>query len=83
MSASDASADRSENTCSIVGAILWHINSQKGVFVFCCFYVAEPSDTFCLIAAVENLDVFHHLFAGVVSLIVIGDSVYDLCYSFY
>ena len=33
MSASDASADRSENTCSIGGAILWHINSQKGVFV--------------------------------------------------
>ena len=33
MSASDASADRSENTCSIVGAILWHINSWKGVFV--------------------------------------------------
>ena len=33
MSASDASADKSENTCSIVGAILWHINSLKGVFV--------------------------------------------------
>ena len=33
MSASDASADRSENTCSIAGAILWHINSWKGVFV--------------------------------------------------
>ena len=33
MSASDASADRSENTHSIAGAILWHINSLKGVFV--------------------------------------------------
>ena len=33
MSASDASADKSENTCSIAGAILWHINSRKGVFV--------------------------------------------------
>ena len=33
MSASDASADKSENTCSIAGAILWHINSLKGVFV--------------------------------------------------
>ena len=33
MSASDASADRCENTCSITGAILWHINSLKGVFV--------------------------------------------------
>ena len=33
MCASDARADRSENTCSIVGAILWHINSRKGVFV--------------------------------------------------
>ena len=33
MSASDARADRSENKCSIGGAILWHINSRKGVFV--------------------------------------------------
>ena len=33
MSASDARADRSENTCSIAGAILWHINSRKVVFV--------------------------------------------------
>ena len=33
MSALDASADKSENTCSIAGAILWHINSLKGVFV--------------------------------------------------
>ena len=33
MSASDARAVRSENTCSIAGAILWHINSRKGVFV--------------------------------------------------
>ena len=33
MSASDASADKSENTCSIAGVILWHINSRKGVFV--------------------------------------------------
>ena len=33
MSASDASADRSENICSIVGAIRWHISSLKGVFV--------------------------------------------------
>ena len=33
MSASDTSADKSENTCSIAGAILWHINSLKGVFV--------------------------------------------------
>ena len=33
MSASDASADKSENTCSMAGAILWHINSLKGVFV--------------------------------------------------
>ena len=33
ISALDASANRSENTCSMVGAILWHINSLKGVFV--------------------------------------------------
>ena len=33
MSASDANADKSENTCSKAGAILWHINSLKGVFV--------------------------------------------------
>ena len=33
MSASDASADKSENTCSMAGAILWHINSLKGVLV--------------------------------------------------
>ena len=33
MSASDASAYKSENMCSIAGAILWHINSLKGVFV--------------------------------------------------
>ena len=33
MSVWDASTDRSENTCNIVGAILWHINSRNGVFV--------------------------------------------------
>ena len=33
MSASDASADNSENTCNIAGAMLWLISSWNGVFV--------------------------------------------------
>ena len=33
MSSSDTSADNSENTCNIAGAILWQISSRNGVFV--------------------------------------------------
>ena len=33
MSSSDASADNSENTCNIAGAMLWQISSRNGVFV--------------------------------------------------
>ena len=33
MSSSDASADNSENICNIVGAILWQISFQNGVFL--------------------------------------------------
>ena len=37
--------------------------------------MAEPRDAFRFIAAVEDLDVFHHLLAGVISFVVVGDSV--------
>ena len=33
MSSADASAYSSENICNIVGAMLWQINLQNGVFV--------------------------------------------------
>ena len=85
MSASDASADRSENTCSIAGAILWHINSQKGVFVnlaAASIWLSQVIHSALLLPS-KNLDVFHNLFAGIISLVVVGDSVHDLCYSFH
>ena len=85
MSASDVSADRSENTCSIVGAVLWHINSQKGVFVnlaAACIWLSQVMHS-ALLLPLKNLDVFHHLFAGIIPLVVVGDSVPDLCYSFH
>ena len=75
MSSLEASADSSENTCNIAGAMLWQINSQNGVLEKpgCCFYLAEPSDAFHFVAAIEDLDVFHHLFADFVFLVAVGD----------
>ena len=43
--------------------------------------MTEPIDAFCFVAAIEDLDVFHHLFAGFVSLVVVGDLGHDLCQS--
>ena len=45
----------------------------------CCFNLAKPSDAFCFVAAIEDLDVFHHLFPGIVPFVVVGDLGHDLC----
>ena len=33
--------------------------------------MTEPIDTFCFVAAIKDLDVFHFLFAGFVSLLLL------------
>ena len=83
MSASDASANKSENTCSMAGAILWHINSLKGVFVNLAAASTWLSQVMhsALLLPSKILMFFHHLFAAIVSLVIIGDSGHDLYYS--
>ena len=77
-------ADSSESTCNIVGAMLWQINSKNGCIgkPDCCFYLAEPIDAFCFVATIKDLDVFHHLLADVIFLVVDGDLGYDFCQGF-
>ena len=80
MSWSVASAESSESICNIEGAMLWQISLQNDGIAKpgCCFYWTEPSDAFCLVGTIEDLYVFHHLFADVVLLVVVGDLRYDL-----
>ena len=71
--------------CNIAGAILWQINSRKGVLVnpSCCFNLADPVDAFRFVATVEDLYVLHHLFGGVIPFVALCGLVHDLCKSFH
>ena len=74
MSSSDAVTDSSESICSIVGAMLWQINSRNGLLLnlaAASIWLSHMMHSALLVPS--KIFVFHHLFADVILFVVVGN----------